>query len=63
MAILAAVKKHDFEVGPKLDRQIDIIHSDLLGFLTGVSIRNAEDEANTIMCDVFQAIMSELSEP
>ena len=63
MAVVAAVKEHHFEAGPKLDREIGIIHSDLLEFLTRLKVRNAEDEASIIMRDVFQAILSGLSEP
>ena len=62
MAVVAAVTEQNFEAGPKLDREIDIIHSDLLGALAGTGVRNAKDKATIIMRDVFRAIQMALQE-
>jgi hypothetical protein len=42
MAIIVAMKEHDFEVGPKLKRAIDLVQSDLLRSLECLGVRNAE---------------------
>ena len=61
-AIVEALKECQFEVGPKLDQAVDLIHTDLREFLKTMEIPDAEQEAAMIMSDVFQAIRRTLPE-
>lgn len=60
--LVGALKENNFEVGPKLEHVQDITHSDLLKFLEGVGVANAEQEAISIMADVYRAIWNALPE-
>jgi hypothetical protein len=61
-AVIEALKGCHFEVGPKLDQEVHLVHTDLREFLTRMGVPKAEQEAATIMSDVFQAIRRTLPE-
>jgi hypothetical protein len=62
-----AIDERDWKAGPKLEREMKRIGSDLLGSLKRIGVRNAEAEAEAIMADVAmafaQAIFKVTSEP
>jgi hypothetical protein len=62
-----AADERDWVAGPKMEREMKRIGSDLLGSLKRMGVRNAEAEAEAIMADVAiafaQAIFKVTGEP